>query len=101
MGHIADGVDDVAPMMRLWPATSAVDRSRCWQQRLQQRPFGIGGVGGVASNKSNNTVQKQPLTGYVLSDRCAASPIRARKIPELATRLVRAVEPEPIGESTL
>jgi hypothetical protein len=48
MGHIADGVDDVAPMMRLWPATSAVDRSRCWQQRLQQRPFGIGGVGGVA-----------------------------------------------------
>ena len=33
------------------------------------------------SNKSNNTVQKQPLTGYVLSDRCAASPIRARKAP--------------------
>jgi len=47
MGHIADGVDDVAPMMRFWPATSAVGRSRCWQ-RLQQRPFGIGGVGGVA-----------------------------------------------------
>jgi hypothetical protein len=41
------------------------------------------------------------LAGYVLFDRCAASPIRARKIPELATRLVRAVEPEPIGESTL
>jgi hypothetical protein len=33
----------------------------------------------------------------VLSDRCAASPIRVRKAPEPATRLVRAVDSsEPI-----
>jgi hypothetical protein len=37
----------------------------------------------------------------VLSDRCAAKPIRVREAPESATRLVRAVETEPTGESTL
>jgi hypothetical protein len=37
----------------------------------------------------------------VLSDRCAAKPIRVRKASEPATRLVRAVKTEPTGESTL
>jgi len=37
----------------------------------------------------------------VLSDRCAAKPIRVKRATESATRLVRAVETEPTGESTL
>jgi hypothetical protein len=37
----------------------------------------------------------------LLSDRCAAKPIRVRKAPEPATRLVRAVETKPAEESTL
>jgi hypothetical protein len=37
----------------------------------------------------------------VLSDRCAANPYQVRKAPKTATRLARAVETEPTGESML
>jgi hypothetical protein len=48
VGQVADRIDDVAPMVCLGPA-AALARGRWWQQRLEQRPFGIGGVGRVAS----------------------------------------------------
>jgi hypothetical protein len=35
-------------MVGFWPATVAVTRGGWWQQRLQEGPFGVGGVGGVA-----------------------------------------------------
>jgi hypothetical protein len=37
----------------------------------------------------------------VLSDRCTAKPIRVKRATKPATRLVRALETEPTGESTL
>src|SRR5215207_234432 len=64
--------------------------------------------GGTACSKPavpQPTAAREPRSsssaGYVLSDRCAAMPIRVRKAPEPVTRLVRAVETEPAGASTL
>jgi hypothetical protein len=61
------------------------------------------------SNPSINEVPQPPaawqallvFVGYVLSDRCAAKRIRVKKATEPATRLVRAVETELTGQSTL
>jgi hypothetical protein len=53
-----------------------------------------------AATDSGGNPRPPSLAGDVLFDRCA-SPIRVRKVPEPATRLVRAGEPEPIGASTL
>jgi hypothetical protein len=55
----------------------------------------------VSATDSGRETPLSVTAGYVLSDRCAAKPIRVKRATESATRLVRAVETEPTGESTL